>query len=133
MNFDIKTEILPDDNPDLSWLGEFSNDPGPNAIDHHATGRWLSRSFQGPRWFNPPNDEYGQQDYERLRDYHIGYWSMVGVVVTASFEGIELGSASLWGIESDSEDYLNEVAKELTEDAITVAKSRAEKILAALS
>ena len=52
-------------------------------------------------------------DYKRLRDYCAGHWSYVGVIVTASRHGIELASASLWGIESDAGDYLEEVAREL--------------------
>lgn len=35
--FTIKAAIHYDDAQDISWLGEFSDEPGANAIDHHAT------------------------------------------------------------------------------------------------
>lgn len=64
-------------------------------------------------------------DYERLRRYCAGDWCYVGVVVTASRDGVELGSASLWGLESDcDEDHLADCACELAEEALDEAKER---------
>lgn len=63
-----------------------------------------------------------RQDFERLRAWCNDDWSYVGVIVTASRAGIELASASLWGIESDSDDYLTETAQDLAQEAINDAQ-----------
>lgn len=61
-------------------------------------------------------------DFERLRAWCNDDWHWCGIVVTAYRNGIELGSASLWGIESDSSDYLEETARELCEEAMEQAR-----------
>lgn len=63
-----------------------------------------------------------RQDFKRLRDWCNGDWHYCGVVVTASRNGIKLGNASLWGIESDCGDYLETVAQELAEEALAEAR-----------
>ncbi len=64
-----------------------------------------------------------QADYDYLRQWCDDQWSYVGIIVTATDTrtGIELASASLWGIESHSADYLAEVANDLTTEAIADA------------
>ncbi|MBI1620074.1 hypothetical protein [Aquamicrobium zhengzhouense] len=54
-------------------------------------------------------------DFDRLRDWCRNEWTWCGVVVTAiDRDGEETGeTASLWGIESDADSYLWEVAEEL--------------------
>ena len=69
-------------------------------------------------------------DYERLRRYCDGHWSYVGVIVTASRDGIELGHASLWGLESDAGDYLTDTANELADEALDEAKVTLTRIAA---
>lgn len=56
-------------------------------------------------------------DFERLRQWCNDQWYWVGIIVEElDEEGEGTGaSTSLWGIESDSEDYHEEVAKELAE------------------
>lgn len=61
-------------------------------------------------------------DFERLRSWCDGDWHWCGIVVTAYRNGIELGSASLWGIESDSGAYIEETARELCEEAMEEAR-----------
>lgn len=59
-----------------------------------------------------------RSDMDRMRQWCNDYWSYVGVVVTAQCpccEDFTGESASLWGIESDCADYLDEVARELAE------------------
>jgi hypothetical protein len=62
-------------------------------------------------------------DFERLRAWCNGEWSYVGVRVAALCpccgEARESDAESLWGIESDSGDYLREVARELSEEIET--------------
>lgn len=67
-------------------------------------------------------------DFERLRGWCNDEWHYVGVVVTASRDGIDLGSASLWGIESDAGDYLDEVATELLDEALADARTTLESL-----
>lgn len=97
-----------DENPDLSHLGEYSDTPGPDAIDRgSSTDRY--------RYFNPAmtGDETGYpdsplQDYERMEAYECGDWYMLGIRVEARIRNPEtcvvheISSGGLWGIESDS-------------------------------
>lgn len=69
-------------------------------------------------------------DFARLRDWCNDVWSWVGVVVTAEREELELGRASLWGIESDAGDYLAEVAAELLPEALADARATLAKLVA---
>lgn len=69
-------------------------------------------------------------DFERLRAWCEDQWNWCGVVVTASRAGVELGTASLWGIESDAGDRLLEVANELTEEALAEAADEVREIAA---
>ena len=56
-------------------------------------------------------------DFERLRAWCNGDWGYVGVIVKLlDDEGEETGEEeSVWGIESDAKDYLDETARELAE------------------
>lgn len=67
-------------------------------------------------------------DFEYLKAWCNDRWHYVGVVVTASKEGIELGSASVWGIESTETDYLCTVANELVPDALEQARAMIAKL-----
>lgn len=70
-------------------------------------------------------------DFQRLAGWCSDEWNYVGVVVTASRAGIELGSASLWGIESDAGDYLVEAANDLVSDAVADAQATLSRLLKA--
>ncbi|NNM74764.1 hypothetical protein [Enterovirga aerilata] len=69
-----------------------------------------------------------EADFRRLQAWCSGEWHWCGVVVTVFKAGIELGSASLWGIESDAGDYLAEVANELLPEALDDAKARVAEL-----
>jgi hypothetical protein len=62
--------------------------------------------------------KYAMHDFQRMRSYCNGDWCFIGIVAKAQIRNNEthvvqtLHSCGLWGIESDSGDYLNEVAKE---------------------
>lgn len=151
--FSVHAKIVCDQDPDTSWIGEFSDTPGEGAIDHHATGIWLERSYRGPRYFNPANysydyylntekrsksearslaNEQAKQDYKRLVGFYQGDWSMVGVVVTVYRDGVELGSASIWGIETDSgaDCFKSLVMDELLHEAVNEARMTLDKLVA---
>ena len=58
-----------------------------------------------------------QADFDRMRTYAEGEWSYVGVCVTPDDdEDADPYMHALWGIESDSPDYLREVACELADE-----------------
>jgi hypothetical protein len=142
--FTVEAKIEADYDADVSWIGRFSDTPEEGAIDHHATGTWLDRSHRGQRYFNTANYAYqdylnmgksksvarrlankqAQQDYKRLVGYYTGEWNMVGVKLTISRDGVTLGDASLWSIESDSGSYFNEVVQDLLHDVQAEAQQK---------
>lgn len=116
---------------DLSYLGEFTDRWVPEAISHlRRTGDRRSYEFWVPAytpeerrsdmqsggWSKGLAEYHAQKDtfrdYYRHADYGNG-WAMVGVVVTLSIDGREVDTLSLWGIESDSGDYFDEVEADL--------------------
>lgn len=80
-------------------------------------------------------DEWARENqrmfYERALRTIEGDISYVGVVATASRAGVEMGSASLWGIESDAGDYFNEVATDLVSEAIAYANEEIDALIKA--
>ena len=70
-------------------------------------------------------------DFARLRAWCNDEWHWIGVVVTAEREELELGRASLWGIESDSGAYHAKVAAELLPEALADARATLAKLVGA--
>lgn len=105
-----------DESPDLSWLGEYDNEPGENAIDREAIGdrnrgeyRYCNVTMSAADTGNPDSV---QQDYNRLEAYNRGEWCMIGIwaEVRVYIAGVMqiIRSGGLWGIESDSEESYSE-------------------------
>lgn len=71
-------------------------------------------------------------DVERMRAWCADQWEYVGVCVCLlDSEGSPIGdkyAAALWGIESECDDYIREVAREMAADAMAEAQSTADKI-----
>lgn len=120
-----------DSDPDLSYLGEYSNHESANSIDREARGdcgrheyRYFTPAMTGEETGNPDSPE---QDYERAESYNRGGWCMVGVyavaevIVNGTVQRIRSGG--LYGIESDSDlGYFEDVARdELADLAATLA------------
>lgn len=61
-----------------------------------------------------------ERDFNRLRAWCNDEWQYVGVIVTDEETG---RAASLWGIESDSDDYLAEVARELADEMFPLSEA----------
>lgn len=100
--FTVIVKRVLDDDPDLSWLTQDYEDCGEDAA------------------------KYREQDRERLDAYDRGEWYMLGVCVEIRKQtttkwangGLEVGRASVWGIESDSgESHLAEVEKDMIAQA----------------
>jgi hypothetical protein len=79
-------------------------------------------------------------DFDYCSDDEVAAWAQdewfyVGVVVTASLGGTDLGSASLWGVAcnfpNSDNDRLSEVAGELQAEAIAEADAQREVIIKA--
>jgi hypothetical protein len=125
----VKVRRRPDNDPDLSYLGEYSRTPGKGAIDRVARGDcgkgelpYFTPCMTGEETGNPASPE---QDYQRMEAYNRGAWCMVGLQAEATIS-IDLGgiktlqtvrSGGLWGIESDSDagHFASVAADELTD------------------
>lgn len=115
----IETET--DYDPDLSWLGDFSDQPREGAIDHRERQGLGERYLQ---YFNPANPEYAEEDYARMIAYDRCDWCMLGVTACAKviaerngFKRITIfRSCGCWGVESDGKEHIEEVAEEELKD-----------------
>lgn len=61
-------------------------------------------------------------DFDRLKAFCDDEWTYIGVVVTASRNGVELGRDSLWGIESDCEEFILDCASDVAAQAVSAAR-----------
>lgn len=115
----VWVEHVPDNDPDLSYIGEFSNTAGEHAIEHSMT--YCNIGNREYRYFNPANAEHekqAQEDYERMKAYG-NDWHMIGIRAHAelniphgsSWIIQKISSPGLWGIESDVS-YFTEVENE---------------------
>lgn len=148
--WEVTAELLLDEYADLSYLGTFTDKWEEGALDHHRLQGHRGRYGGEARWFIPqitaedhrkglrnmnyPKHEadclarkYVRQDYERARSYGED-WNCVVVVVRVFREGIELGKASLAGIETDSGSYFDEVVDDLFDEAKEEAEQALKKL-----
>jgi hypothetical protein len=74
----------------------------------------------------------------KIKQWKNDKWFYVGVVISVSFNGVELSdhASSLWGIDCNynrtSNKYLAEVAREMESEALEVAKQARETMLSKL-
>lgn len=68
-----------------------------------------------------------EEDFQRLKAWCDDKWSWTGVVVTLLDDDGDATdeTASLWGIESDAGDYLEEVARELADEIVSRIRAAA--------
>lgn len=71
--------------------------------------------------------KYRTQDKLRLASYYQGDWYFMGITASVRKQtssnwadgGLEVGRASIWGVESDSsEEYLESVEKDMEQEAL---------------
>lgn len=116
-----------------SWPGYVSKEPGERVLSSGRHGAlvydfreavriakrdgWRAMEDVGRTDLTPGQlaERAATADFERLRRWCNDGWSYIGVVVTREDTGEE---NSLWGIESDSGDYLDEVALELARELV---------------
>jgi len=124
--FVIKIRVIPDEAPDLSRYGEYSQTPGPEdrTIDRRGHGYmsgeypYFIAAMSGEQTGNPDSV---RQDYERMEAYNRGEWGMLGIraeadiVVSHTLQTIK--SPGLWSVESDSgSDEFRQIADEQVEE-----------------
>lgn len=63
-------------------------------------------------------DEFETEDSDRSIAWKADKWRYIGVIVTLDEEGIESRAESVWGVESDCEDYIEEVRKDLASEIL---------------
>jgi hypothetical protein len=142
---EIEVRQVLDEHPSFDWIGEYSNYRAPltsheklvdrysgYVLDHHGIWRNnLGRIVAAPDCrggreyqytFHSNGHEkiaYALADHRRMERYEAGDWCFTGILATVTVDGVEIGRASLWGIESDSEySYIIEVAREMLAEAI---------------
>lgn len=73
-----------------------------------------------------------EADFRNLKAWCDDEWHWVGVVISVERAGLELceNAASLWGIDSESDDYHLEAANELLDEAIDEARKAWARLLA---
>ena len=149
--FKLVASIKADDHCDSDYLGVYQENSAhatypPSRLKGDAIGmdyyeydgEWIPRYWYVPE-YNPLDEiksyktHLGKQrarlsamnalrwNFRRLRGFGDD-WYNVGVVVKAFKNGVELGDASLWGLESDAGPYLVEVAHDVAYEAIQEAK-----------
>lgn len=136
---DVKIRLEYDENPDTSWLGEYTDEMSDWAISRKydayvidlPSDTEIPERGRSCRFFLPyaggeePGTseyrKYGMQDYGRMEALNRGDWHFIGVIAEAvvSYPINTIGSrrieqftsGGLWGVESDSGDYIAEEAR----------------------
>jgi hypothetical protein len=142
---EIKLEIVPDeDNWDRFREDEFFGQVEPSKADPYTGYSKRPEGFNGAArkfdtrdgryWWQPPAEmsspENIQQVFDIVRGFYNGDWWYVGVVVTIKNPCVcgeafakEWNQASLWGLESNQDDYLKETIGELIREAYSAPQT----------
>lgn len=117
----VAIETIIDDHPDLSYLGEFRDSPGPveKTIDRYERGVVRTGDYRyfvaqhGPEETGNPDSV--EEDWQRMEAYGSEWWSIgIKAIATIRVTGVTqtLTSDGVWGVESDSPDeYLERIAQ----------------------
>jgi hypothetical protein len=149
--FDILIKLVPDGGADHDYLGAWSNNPGPDAVDRVKRGNAGRNEY---RYWNPPDSLASLLAYYRKAGYakHAAWTearaqlasmyqaaermakdgSSYGVVVEVEREGITLGEASVWGLDFDGSESWSEARAWVEETARGVIEEAIEEARAAL-
>lgn len=124
---EVKVEAVLDEDPDLSFLGEYTNTWEEGAIETGRDGgyfRYFVPALTGEQTGNPDSP---QEDFDRMEAYNRSDWHMVGVRASAriainpgrpasqtQYTVLEdITTPGVWGVESDGgDDYLEELGGE---------------------
>lgn len=102
-------------------VGNNPDDPRyPSGYDHDRYRREYEYTFHDNEH---EKIAYALQDSKRMEDYERQEWSMLGIAVSVYYDGAEIGSSSVWGVESDSgEHYLCYCEREQSREAMYEAR-----------
>lgn len=148
--FTLEARIEYDDDCDAPWDRECGHGPVSDWTrrDKYAGERVLCQDRSSYRYYDfaeavkiakrdgwdaPPykTGTKGEQaaraaeaDFQRLRAWCDDQWHYVGVIMSVSRNSVMLDehAASVWGIEDDAGDYLDEVAEDLAQEAVEIGK-----------
>lgn len=145
--FRLELKVVIDENPDTSYLGEFTPIrcdrcvPNPNAKGDRNRCEWIKLAVTEEEHYRELlKEKYGklearrlaqqyvQRDVERLAAWGEGDEPYYGVIVKAFKKGVELGEASVWGVDSADESYLYELAEDLASESLDQAKATLEDL-----
>lgn len=117
LEVNVRIEWDVDEDPDLSFLGTYSNTIQTGGIDREERG---DKSRNEYRFFNPGcgDPAYIEDDYRRMEAYNAQQWCMLCATVTVTYGKLE-AFASMSGVDSDSDDHRLEVERELTAEAMS--------------
>lgn len=113
-----------DPDPDLSWIGEFSDTWKEGAIHHSDNPRTC-------KWFIPAT-EYGQQDYELMMkiengdEWFIHVYAIADLLINQVTQ--QIGTSGLWGIEVSYKDSGDAYIKEIEEEELSTLKDLLKEI-----
>lgn len=133
----VRIERTTDNDADISYLGEFTDEASPGAIiregehagefvhdlpeDYELPGRGREYRFFVPAMTGEEtgNPESPRQDWERMEALNRGDWRYIGIIAKAELWNPQtrvtqtVRSGGLWGIESDSDKgYFAEVERD---------------------
>lgn len=142
--FEIRLKSEIDEWPDTSWIGTYQDEWTEGAFDRFRGKDGVWREY---RYFVPAISyqehykglrdmkygrtqadllarEYTRRDFERMEALDEGAWCFLVLSATAYRNGIELGSASVCGVESDSDEaHHRETFDDLIAEAVDDAKT----------
>jgi len=90
------------------------------AVRIARRGGWDAAPYSDTETAGQRAHKAAMADFKRLSDWCNDRWNYVGVVVhLLDDEGDDMGeTASLWGVESDAGEYLDEVARECASEIL---------------
>lgn len=144
-SFDICADIVFDYYADISYLGEFTDEYSPEAIEVPNSGPRDCKYFIPKNPIKEIIDYYVKEgksldeatelaNEQALSDLYrakaLGVtWSMIGILINVSKHGINLGFNSTYGIEDDiSDDELRNYVLNCVSEAIEDAKKNLAKL-----
>ena len=118
----ITIKRMIDENPDLDYLGKFSDKAGEYAIKHSEGSANLYQYFNAE---NVDNMKQAKENYNRIMEYEKGNLCDYGIKAVAEIRTSQdegntwlinsISSGGLWGLSSDGteEDFIQEGSNQL--------------------
>ena len=131
---EITIKRIVEEDPDLSFLGRYSNSPETKSKDEIAIDRLVEMGSGEYRYFiaaNVENRKQALENHARMNASNSNDWCMLGIKAKAEYVipmgdyGIihRLDSGGLWGVESDSDKkYLHEIEDQELSQLRDIAK-----------